>query len=246
MEYMFEKTPMNYEDYASGRVLYNARGATAFPVRLASEFAQRGFRLLEERGCAGPYTLYDPCCGGGYLLTVIGLMHGRRLRAVYGSDIDKDKLAVAASNLSLLTVEGMERRAAQLRELDAAYGKPSHREALVSLAKLDGARRHAAIEKTELFAADATDPGALAGKAAGVNLVMADLPYGELAEWRTDTADPAEALLSNLLNVLDPAHSIVIIVADKQQKLRHDRYRRLQHIKVGKRQAALFEPIVER
>ncbi|MBG9795269.1 hypothetical protein ABD76_23525 [Paenibacillus dendritiformis] len=41
MEYFFEKKHSGYEDFASGRVLYNARGTTAFPVRLASEIIQR-------------------------------------------------------------------------------------------------------------------------------------------------------------------------------------------------------------
>ncbi|RJX37512.1 hypothetical protein D3P09_21250 [Paenibacillus pinisoli] len=37
MKYLHEKYDHNYEDFASGRVLYNAHGTTSFPVRLASE-----------------------------------------------------------------------------------------------------------------------------------------------------------------------------------------------------------------
>ena len=41
MKYRFEIEAKNYEDFASGRVLYNRKGATAFPVRLGSEIIQR-------------------------------------------------------------------------------------------------------------------------------------------------------------------------------------------------------------
>jgi 23S rRNA (guanine2535-N1)-methyltransferase len=41
MEYRYTAERQNYEDFASGRVLYNQKGTTAFPVRLASELYQR-------------------------------------------------------------------------------------------------------------------------------------------------------------------------------------------------------------
>lgn len=53
MEYIYESAQRSYEDFASGRVLYNAQGTTSFPVRLASEIAQRCFQLLEKKGYTG-------------------------------------------------------------------------------------------------------------------------------------------------------------------------------------------------
>lgn len=76
MEYLFEKSKKNYEDLASGNVLYNAQGIASFPVRLTSEIIQRCFDLLQKKGGIRPYSMYDPCCGGAYLLTVIGFLHG--------------------------------------------------------------------------------------------------------------------------------------------------------------------------
>lgn len=47
MKYLYEIEFKNYEDFVSGRVLYNRKGATAFPVRLASEIFQRCKAALE-------------------------------------------------------------------------------------------------------------------------------------------------------------------------------------------------------
>ncbi|WP_052703091.1 hypothetical protein [Paenibacillus beijingensis] len=136
MEYLYEKYDQNYEDFASGRVLYNAYGTTSFPVRLASEIIQRCFRLLEIKGNKGPYSLYDPCCGGAYMLTVIGLMHGHRINNIYASDVDREVLQVAERNLSLLTPSGLAQRKEQLTQLAALFQKKSHEEALASLERL--------------------------------------------------------------------------------------------------------------
>ena len=122
LEYRFA-TDEPREHFASGRVLYNAKGAAPFPVRLADEIAQRCFALLEERGHSGPYAVYDPCCGSGYMLTVIGLLHGTRIRTVLASDIDEAMLGTARRNLALLTAEGMRARIEQLRGLYEAFGK---------------------------------------------------------------------------------------------------------------------------
>ena len=49
MKYKFETDKRDFSDFSSGRVLYNAANTTAFPVRLASEIAQRCFDILEKR-----------------------------------------------------------------------------------------------------------------------------------------------------------------------------------------------------
>lgn len=245
MEYNYESGQHNYEDLASGRVLYNARGTTAFPVRLASELVQRCFYQLEQKGVQGPYTLYDPCCGGGYLLTVLGLLHGDRIDSVYASDINAEVLDVARKNISLLTPMGMERRRRELIDMAEKFGKPSHREALASLDMLAGGLVYSQVKQTLVFQADATAmPAAEAPR--GVHLVITDLPYGSLVDWQGASDDPVTDTLSNLHRLLAPGQSIVAVIADKGQKLKHERFRRLQHFKVGKRQVALMEPLDER
>ncbi|MFE0397185.1 hypothetical protein [Paenibacillus lactis] len=243
MEYLYESAPRSFEDFASGRVLYNARGTTSFPVRLASELAQRCFHLLEQKGAEGPYTLYDPCCGGAYLLTVVGLLHGRRLGRIIGSDIQPDVLPIAGKNLSLLRKEGLEQRAEQIKSLYEQYGKPSHRDALQSATRLKELIAESAIEEAACFQSDITDPKGGLDRARGTHIVMTDLPYGDLVSWSGGSGEPVQRFFDQLHPILDPACSVVAVISDKGQKLKHDRFRRLQHMKIGKRQAAIFEPL---
>src|SRR5919198_6265316 len=101
MKYRFATERVTYEDYASGRILYGRPGFTAFPVRLASELFQRCADRLAQEGKPPPYSLFDPCCGGGYLVTVAGLLHGDRLAGILASDIDPEAVDLAGRNLSL-------------------------------------------------------------------------------------------------------------------------------------------------
>ena len=157
MEYLYEKERGHYEDFASGRVLLNAPGATAFPVRLASELYQRGRAAALTRGAPERLTVYDPCCGGGHLLAVIGLLHGAGVRRLIGTDADERAVALARRNLAMVNVRGLAEREAQLRELHRQFGKPSHAEALESARRLAemAARRGFDIE-VECARADAT------------------------------------------------------------------------------------------
>ena len=79
MKYKFAVDKEDYTDFASGRVLYSAPGTTGFPVRLTSEILQRAFAILGTGGHNGPYTIYDPCCGGAFLLTTIGFLFPERI-----------------------------------------------------------------------------------------------------------------------------------------------------------------------
>lgn len=93
MKYKYIEKKENYEYLSSGRVLYSLPGQSAFPVRLSSEIIQRCFALLEARGNKGPYTIYDPCCGGGYLLTTLGFLYHNYFKKIYASDINPQAIA---------------------------------------------------------------------------------------------------------------------------------------------------------
>ncbi|TCZ80752.1 hypothetical protein E0485_00180 [Paenibacillus albiflavus] len=58
MEYIYENQRDTYEDFASGRVLLNASGTTAFPVKLASEIFLRGRSYLRSRSEKKKYSLF--------------------------------------------------------------------------------------------------------------------------------------------------------------------------------------------
>ncbi|GAB6927060.1 hypothetical protein JCM10914A_10430 [Paenibacillus sp. JCM 10914] len=245
MEYLYESVQRSYEDYASGRVLYNAHGTTSFPVRLASEIAQRCFHILEQKGAGGPYSLYDPCCGGAYLLTVLGLMHGQRFSSVIGSDVNPEVLAIANKNLSLLTHQGLDHRIGQLQELFERYHKPSHQEALQSAARLKVLLDRSRLEDASCYPADITDSQSQAAlnRPAGIHMVITDLPYGDIVSWHGGSGEPVREFFEQIHPMLDPGHSVVAVIADKGQKLRHDRFKRLQQFKAGKRQVAILEPV---
>src|SRR5690606_8374919 len=162
----------------------------------------------------------------------------------------EEVLAVAERNLSLLTPAGVERRMAAFGEMAAAYGKASHQEALASAATFRSflLSRNRPIQ-TRLFAADATDGPTLArhvGKQ--VDMVIADVPYGWHTAWQGDTAGqmmtPVQRMLEALRPLLGPG-GVVAIAADKQQKIQHEAYRRLERFQVGKRQVVLLRPIFD-
>lgn len=95
MEYRYGKNE-NYEDFSSGRVIYGGAGVPNFPVRLAIEIFGR---CLDYKSRKNELTVYDPCCGGGYLLTVLGF-HYPEIFKLVGSDVDEAMLSVAEKNFS--------------------------------------------------------------------------------------------------------------------------------------------------
>lgn len=241
MVYEFEKERKNYEDYSSGRVLFNQQGTTGFPVRLASEVFQRCKQHLTSRKIKAPYTILDPCCGGGYLLTTIGLLFGEELSNIYASDIDENAVGLAEKNLSLLTASGIHNRKEQIRSMFAEFGKESHREAFESAGRLEKVilkrkiATHSECLQNDILNLD--DDG---WKNIKVDLVLTDVPYGKMVHWSNDSSMIMETFLENLLFVLKPT-SIVAVVSDKKQLIRHRKYRRIEHFKVGKRQVAILE-----
>mgnify|MGYP001287659194 CR=1 FL=1 len=243
MEYKYEKHPQNSEDYASGRVLWNAPGTTAFPVRLASELYLRAKAYLLQKSSKEKITIYDPCCGGAYLLTTLGIMHGQDLDRLIGSDIDPRAVELAKRNLSLVNADGINRRIEQITRMIREFGKESHRQALESALRLKDkiVRRNAEID-TCCFAADAVRGIPLDSLVKEVDLVITDVPYGQTVHWihEGETEHPLVKLLDNLRPVLSPA-SVVVIVADKKQTVSHPNFRPLERFKAGKRQVTFLE-----
>ena len=249
MAYRYATQRKDYSDYARGRVLYGQHGHPAYPVRLASEIWQRCTAVLREEGRPGPYTLYDPCCGGAYLLTTLCLLHRPEIAAAVGSDVDAGVLETARHNLALLSVEGMERRIDEVRALHQAYGKPSHAAAVESAQRLRERLRDAAGSEieTRVFVADATDPCALEEGLAGlpIDVLIADLPYGRDSQWKglqedtRSSCSPLIQMLDALGAVLAP-QTVVALSADKATKLVHPAYRRLGRFRLGKRQVTLL------
>src|SRR5215207_11524995 len=133
MQYKYAKEQLDYSDFSSGRVFYSLPRHPAFPVRLASEIFQRCITSRESiYQNSTPCTLYDPCCGAAYHLSVLAYLHGEHIREVIGSDIDEKAVALAKRNLELLTVAGLDKRIGEISKMLELYNKDSHKDALES------------------------------------------------------------------------------------------------------------------
>lgn len=251
MQYRFVTTAPDYSDLASGRVIHSRPGVPALPVRLISEIFQRCLVHYRVQGGSERLLLYDPCCGGAYHLTVLGLLHGQEIRQIVASDVDGEILETARRNLALLTPGGLNERRVQLADLYANFAKPVHTAALSSLERLAPQVDCRGKIPSTLFQVDATDPNALANHLdpATIPLVITDIPYGQHSHWQEETAVTAPAIPS-LLRMLDTLHpflapnAVVAVISDKGQHARHPAYAQLERLRAGKRQIIILQPIL--
>ena len=252
MQYKYEKVLLDYSDLASGRVFYSSPGYPAFPVRLASEIFQRCIVSREAiyRNTT-PCTLYDPCCGAAYHLSVLGYLHGKHIREIIGSDIDEKAVALAKRNLGLLNVAGLDQRIDEITKMLEQYHKDSHKDALTSAHILKNKIAALLQERpptTRVFQASATDSTTILNniKAKSVDIVFTDVPYGQHSQWHdsvsNESSNPLWSMLDALLDVLSSS-SIVAIVSDKQQKVSHESYQRVEQFQIGKRRVVSLKPV---
>lgn len=215
----------NYEDYASGRVIYGGRGLPNFPVRLLNEIFERTKLYLDKKF---DLVVYDPCCGGGYSLTILGFFYSAIIKKLYGSDINKDMIFHAKKNVSLLTYEGLQTRKDELEALYHHYGKPSHNTAINSVEKLKN--QLARSVQAEIFYADCTK------KLPNINpdIIITDIPYGNLIQWKGDSSRPLELMLEQLANI-SQHKTILALSMDKKQKINTSAWISLEKHIVGKR-----------
>jgi len=225
MEYKYGKND-NYEDFSAGRVLYNVKGMTNFPVRLAQEIYGR---CLEHSPKKDNICLYDCCCGGGYLLTVLGFLNQDTIRKIIGSDINIDILGIAKKNLSLLSEEGINRRITEIEQMIASYQKQSHIEAKNSAIALKGLIKNN-IEFT-VFQCDALNAINLDVKP---DIIITDVPYGYMVNWGGDEENPIDKLLDSLYEICS-SDTIIGLCMNKKQKARSEKFMRLEKEQVGKR-----------
>jgi 23S rRNA (guanine2535-N1)-methyltransferase len=237
MEYKFAKETSNFADLASGHVFYSLPGHPAFPIRLASEIYQRCLEWRENTRL--PCTIYDPCCGAAYHLSVIAYLHWDSICRVVCSDVNEKAVQTAERNLGLLTPAGMERRGREISAMVRLFNKDSHKGALDSLTRLqEQINLLSAIRpiQTHVFRANATEAASLREGLQGavIDIVFSDVPYGQHSQWETQAVSPISAMLEALSEFLSP-QSIVAIATDKTQKVAHDKYRRLEKFQIGKR-----------
>lgn len=252
MQYKYVKTPLDYSNLASGRVFYSLPGHPAFPVRLASEIFQRCMANREKiYKNSTPCRLYDPCCGAAYHLSVLAYLHGDHIRKVIGSDIDEKAVTLAKRNLELLTVAGLDKRIGEISKILELYNKASHKDALESGYILKNRVSELTQEQaiaTKVFRASATDSREILKniKPNSVDIVFTDIPYGQHSYWQSSNphglSSPLWSMLNGLVSILSPA-SIVAIASDKQQKVSHESFQRIEQFQIGKRRVVILTPI---
>ena len=252
MQYKYEKEIQDYSHLSSGRVFYSTPGHPAFPVRLASEIFRRCTASREAiYDNSSPCTLYDPCCGTAYHLSVLGVLHGNRIREIIASDIDEKAVEFAQRNLGLLTLAGLDRRIDEISTMIQQYNKDSHKEALKSAHALK--QKLTAFDRehplfTKVFQSSATEGQTMINNIAAhsVDIVFTDVPYGQHSLWHGPNAEklsnPLWSMLDALTEILSPS-SIVAIASDKKQKILHDSYQRLEKFHIGKRQVIILKHV---
>ena len=233
MQYKYAPN-QNYEDFASGRVLYHKSGLATFPVRLAIEVVGRCMQHVGK----DKVTIYDPMCGEAYLLTVIGFFYGERVHEIYGSDVNEEALEFAGKNLALLTEEGLIKRKEELTELIRLHKKESHKEALLSLENLHeklGTHIHTHLFHQNVFQLSMNEE--LTFKA---DIILTDLPYGNLVEWKGEKGNSMEKFFDALSSKLSK-DGIVAIISNKGQKFTHPGFQRKEKVMVGKRKVEILQ-----
>lgn len=123
-------------------------------------------------------SLYDCCCGGGYMLTILGLLKSNSISSLYGSDINSESLKLAGNNLSLLTKSGISRRRDELEALYQKYKKVSHEEALHSIDRIE--QRLTKDIVTSVFKRNVFEVSNLPFIP---DIIITDVPYGNMVEW---------------------------------------------------------------
>ena len=239
MEYKYCENK-NFEDLACGRVIYYKSGMTNFPVRLAQEIYGRCLSYSQEKNNV---CIYDPCCGGGYILTVLGFLNMASIKKIIGSDISDQAVDLAWHNLSLLTEEGLKKRIKQLENYYAQFGKQSHIEAIDSAKRLMNiVKKHDQKPAVSVFQGDILAEETLRSRDFKADIVITDVPYGNLVSWKGEEQDPINIMLDNLMPVLK-SDSVVAICSDKRQKIKAKNFKRLDKQNVGKRKFEILTPI---
>jgi tRNA G10 N-methylase Trm11 len=231
MEYKYGKNN-NYENFSAGRVLYNVKGMTNFPVRLAQEIYGR---CLHHSPKKNNICLYDCCCGGGYLLTVLGFLNQDTIGKIIGSDINIEILNIAEKNLSLLSKEGINRRILEIEQLLASYQKQSHIEAKHSAISLKNLIR-TNIE-FKVFQCDALRAVSLDIKP---DIIITDVPYGNMVNWKGNEENVIDKLLDTLYEICS-SDTIIGLCMNKKQKVRNEKFIRLERQQIGKRKFEIFK-----
>lgn len=221
----------NFEDLSSGRVIYGNQGIPNFPVRLGNEIFRRCLEYIDHNKLL---TVYDPCCGGAYLLTVLGFCNSDRIGKIVGSDIDQRMVEYAVKNTALLTRQGLKLREQELNKLLETYNKPSHIEALKSVSGLEKLLHNDIC--SQVYQLDCTKE---IEESIHPDLIITDVPYGNLVDWKESEINQIELMMEQLARI-SHEETVLSIITDKKQKVASSSWKRVEKQIIGKRKFEIY------
>lgn len=228
MEYRFtEKEDFSF--LASGNVIKHFSGMPCFPVRLGLELFERAYHLIGKE----KITVYDPCCGNGFSMSVLGMIKQSKISSLYGSDIAPDCLEAASCNTAMLTREGM--LAARDRVLQNENTTEARIEQLNEsveklLPYLNNPEMQSKVFLHDILSAPPNLPEA-------ADYVFADIPYGIMTEWKTsdvEKSDPVQQLIGNIAPIMSE-NGVLAVCGAKDLRIKTDLFCRTEKIHAGKR-----------
>jgi 23S rRNA G2445 N2-methylase RlmL len=225
----------NFEDFSSGRVIYNNKNYPNYPVRLAAEIFSR---CLEHTPKKNDICLYDPCCGSAYLTIILGYLFNKIIGKIYCSDISEEAIELSQKNLSLLSFNGISRRKNELNELVEKYKKESHKNALCSLEIIKKQ-----IKKEipfNIFKANILEKPDFIGNKFVADIIITDVPYGNLVNWSTNVGEEINVLLDGIIPIINN-NTIIAISYNKNQNINNKKYCIIEKIKIGHRRISIMK-----
>ena len=174
---------------------------------------------------------------------MLGLLHSEDIKNIFASDANEKILKFAEKNLSLLNVDGLSRRISELENFIIDYDKDSHRDALRSAKNIEQIVKGLKIE-TKIFELNVLENIQLNDFVKNIDIVITDIPYGNLVKWYglNEGINPVQIMLDKIKKRLNPI-SIVAVVSDKKQEIKHEGFEQVKKFKVGKRKVFLLSPI---
>lgn len=250
MNYKFNVKKENYALFASGSVLYSLPGQPAFPIRLAGEIYQRCAEILDNNNINPQYSIYDPFCGSGYLITSLGFLYKNRISTLFASDISNTAVELARRNLNLLTDTGLNTREQELSNLYRTFRKESHLEALEKIKQIRTEFLNLQPKKTvtKVFQANALSEESLRinAPAASIDIVITDVPYGNQTNWLKNESsnpktEPIMEFLEAIRHFVKPAGLIALTAHDKIKFSQNPNYVKADYFKVGHRHTYIIQ-----
>ena len=229
-------TAENYENFASGRVIYHRAGFSNYPTRLAGELF---YRCLEYSKVKENICLYDPCCGGSYMATTLGFLCNEVIERIYCSDILTEAVKLSLKNLALLTRGGLARRRIEIENQIKMYSKKSHTEALESLEKIECYVRREI--QANVFLSDVLNGSEIANQDFMADIVMTDVPYGSLVNWHGGgNGEELDGLLKGIQPVTT-TNTVIAISYNKKHKMKINEHEIIERINVGHRKIVIIK-----